>query len=160
MRKVWNSPSAAKNASGRATRRTTEQETSPSFHWSPASSPTIDRWPRSDHREAVDPLAGAGVHLVRHRRRSRPGPRAKPSVTSSWPAISRIVVARLDGAGDQLDQRGDDVEVERPRVDLADAGQHPLEAEVAGDPLLELGQPRRGRRRAGRACPGRCPSDP
>ena len=25
-----------------ATRRTTEQETSPSFHWSPASSPTID----------------------------------------------------------------------------------------------------------------------
>ena len=25
-------------------------------------------------------------------------PSTKPSVTSSWPAISRIVVARLDGA--------------------------------------------------------------
>ena len=33
----------AKNASGSATRRTTEQETSPSFHWSPASSATIER---------------------------------------------------------------------------------------------------------------------
>ena len=33
----------AKNASGSATRRTTEQDTSPSFHWSPASSPTIDK---------------------------------------------------------------------------------------------------------------------
>jgi hypothetical protein len=43
VRNVWNSPSAAKNASGRATRRTTEHDTSPSFHWSPASSPTIDR---------------------------------------------------------------------------------------------------------------------
>ena len=43
VRNVWNSPSVAKKASGSATRRTTEQETSPSFHWSPASSPTIDR---------------------------------------------------------------------------------------------------------------------
>ena len=67
-------------------------------------------------------------------------PSAKPSVTSSWPAISRIVVARLDGAGDQLHQRGDDVEVERARVDLADAGEHAVEAEVLGDPPLELGQ--------------------
>ena len=31
---------------GDATRRTTEQDTSPSFHWSPASSPTIDANPR------------------------------------------------------------------------------------------------------------------
>ena len=49
-------------------------------------------------------------------------------------------MARLDGAGDQLDQRGDDVEVEAARVDLPDAGQHPLEAEVGGDPLLERGE--------------------
>ena len=42
VRKVSNSPSSAKNASGSATRRTTEHDTSPSFHWSPASSPTID----------------------------------------------------------------------------------------------------------------------
>src|SRR5918994_2681856 len=39
---VSNSPSTAKKAPGRATRRTTEQETSPSFHWAPASSAAID----------------------------------------------------------------------------------------------------------------------
>ena len=42
--------------------------------------------------------------------------------------------------GDGLDQRGDHVEVERARVDLADAGQHPGEAEVGGDRALQLGQ--------------------
>jgi hypothetical protein len=47
VRNVSNSPSAAKNASGSATRRTTESETSPSFHWSPASSPSMVRLPRS-----------------------------------------------------------------------------------------------------------------
>ena len=61
-------------------------------------------------------------------------PGLKPSVTSSWPTISRIVVASEDGAGDDLGQRGHHVEVERARVDLADAGQHPAEAEVRGDP--------------------------
>ena len=34
-------PSMAKNASGSATRRTTEQDTSPSFHWLPASSESM-----------------------------------------------------------------------------------------------------------------------
>ena len=31
-----------------------------------------------DHGQAVDPLAGAGVHLVRHRATSRPGPPRSP----------------------------------------------------------------------------------
>ncbi len=49
-------------------------------------------------------------------------------------------MARLDGAADELDQRGDDVVVERSRVDLTDAGEHLVEAEVAGDALLEIGE--------------------
>ena len=61
-------PSVARKASGSATRRTTEHDTSPSFHWSPASPATIVRWPRSDDGQAVDPLARAGVHLVGHGR--------------------------------------------------------------------------------------------
>ena len=127
----------AKNASGSATRRTTEQDTSPSFHWSPASSPTIERWPR---RTTARPLTRSQerVFILCGIAEEPTWPSSKPSVTSSMPAISRIVVARLDGAGRQLHERGDDVEVERARVDLADAGQHPLEAEVGGDPLLEL----------------------
>ena len=40
-------------------------------------------------------------------------------------------------AGDDLGQGRDHVEVERARVDLADADQHALEAQVAGDALLE-----------------------
>ncbi len=36
VRNVSSKPSMAKNASGSATRRTTEHETSPSFHWWPA----------------------------------------------------------------------------------------------------------------------------
>ena len=67
----------------------------------------------------------------------------KPSVTSSCPAISRIVVASDDGPAASLRQRGDHVEVQRARVDLADAVQHPGEAEVLGDPPLQLGHRRR-----------------
>ncbi len=87
----------AKKASGSATRRTTEHETSPSFHWSPASSLTIDRCPRSTtarpftrSHERVFILCGIAEEPT--------CPSLKPSVTSSWPAISRMVVARLDGA--------------------------------------------------------------
>ena len=56
-------------------------------------------------------------------------------MTSSWPAISRIVVARLDGPGDGLHEGGDDVEVEAAGVHLADRVEHPVEAEVAGHGL-------------------------
>ena len=44
LEKVFSkSPSAAKNASGSMTRRTTEQETSPSFHCTPLSPDAIVR---------------------------------------------------------------------------------------------------------------------
>ncbi len=46
----------------------------------------------------------------------------KPSVTSSWPAISRIVVASVDGPAAACTRAATHVEVERSRVDLADAG--------------------------------------
>ena len=42
--------------------------------------------------------------------------------------------------GSCLNERGDDVEVERAWIHLADAVQHPLEAEVACDARLELGE--------------------
>ena len=61
----------------------------------------------------------------------------KPSVTSSWPAISRMVVARLAGRG-RLHERGDHLEIERARVHLADAVEHGLEAEVPGDRRFQL----------------------
>ena len=48
-------------------------------------------------------------------------PSAKPSVASSAPAMSRIVMARLDGPAAGLDEGGHDVEVEGPGVHLADA---------------------------------------
>ena len=67
-------------------------------------------------------------------------PARNPSVASSCPAISRIVVARLDGPAASCTSADTDVEVQRARVDLADAGQHPAEAEMLGDPLLERGE--------------------
>jgi hypothetical protein len=86
----------AKKASGSATRRTTEHETSPSFHWSPASSPTIERQPRTitarpltRSEERVFILCGIADDPT--------WPGWKPSVTSSWPTINRIVVASDDG---------------------------------------------------------------
>ena len=95
--KVSKRPSTAKNASGRATRRTTEQLTSPSFHWSPASAATIVRWPRST---VVKPLMRSQdrVFILWGMADEPTWPAWKPSVTSSWPAISRMVRARLDGA--------------------------------------------------------------
>ena len=42
---VWYAPSAAKCASGSSTRRTTEHDTSPSFHWMPASPAAMVRCP-------------------------------------------------------------------------------------------------------------------
>ena len=112
-----------------------------------------------DDREAVDPLAGAGVHLVGHGRRADLAllEALGDQLVPGHQPDRRREVGR---AAHQLHERGDDVEVERARVDLADAGQRLLEAEVGGDPLLEVAPACRRRRRAGRACPARCPSAP
>ena len=126
---VSNSPSNAKNASGNATRRTTEHNTSPSFHWSPPAHRPLRRTAQ-DHREPVDPLAGTGVHLVRHRREPT-WPSLKPSVTSSFPAISRIVVATY--GRQPAAPAPDHLVVERPRVDLPDAGELRLNPRWRGD---------------------------
>ena len=67
-------------------------------------------------------------------------PGLKPSVTSSCPAISRMVLASDDGAGGQLHQRGDHVVVERTGIDLADGGEGLREAEMPGDALLQVGE--------------------
>ncbi len=86
----------AKNASGSITLRTTEQDTSPSFHWSPARPVAIARCPpritdrpriRSHDREFI--LCGMADDPT--------CPGANPSVASSCPAIRRRVVARLAG---------------------------------------------------------------
>ena len=97
MRKVSNNPSSAKNASGNATRRTTEQLTSPSFHWSPANSPTIERYPRIT---TDNPLTRSQlrVFILCGMAELPTWPFLKPSVTKSSPAISRMLVAMLDGA--------------------------------------------------------------
>ena len=92
-----------------------------------------------DHGEPVDALARPGVHLVRHRARAD---------LAGLEALGHELDAghQPDGggevarAGGGLHERRDDVEVERARVDLADAGEDVLEAEVAGDALLEIGQ--------------------
>ena len=90
-------------------------------------------------REAVDALAGPGVHLVRHRR--------GPDLALPEPLGDQLQARHQPDRGGQvgrpgreLDQRGDDVEVERAWVDLTDAGEHPVEAEVPGHPFLEVGE--------------------
>ena len=65
----------------------------------------------------------------------------KPSVASSWPAMRRMVRARLDGTGRRLHQGAHHVEVERAGVHLADVGEHVVEPEVAGHGRLELVEP-------------------
>ncbi len=96
MRKVSSRPSSAKNASGSATRRTTEQHV--------ALVPLVARQlaghrgiAAQDDHEAVDTLAGAGVHLVRHRRGADLA-RLEALGHQLVPAISRIVLAVEDGA--------------------------------------------------------------
>ena len=64
-------------------------------------------------------------------------PGAKPSVTSSWPAMSRMVVARLAGPAAACTSADDDVEVERAGVHLADVGEDVAEAEVGEHRLLQ-----------------------
>ncbi len=70
VRKVWNSPSTAKNASGSATRAydgAGDVALVPLVTGELADHGEIAA---GDDGEAVDPLAGAGVHLVRHRGRA------------------------------------------------------------------------------------------
>ncbi len=95
--------------------------------------------PAQDDGQAVHALAGAGVHLVRHR---------GGADLALLEALGDELVAghQADGLGQagrrggELDESGEHLEVQRPGVDLADAGQHVVEAEVAGDPLLQLGE--------------------
>ena len=56
----------------------------------------------------------------------------KPSVTSSWPAINRMLVATLEGAADDLGQCGDHVVVQRARIHLAGADEDPGDAQMLG----------------------------
>ena len=75
-------PSSAKNASGSATRRTTEQNTSPSFHCAPASSAAMDPYPR---RTTCSPLTRSHerVFILCGIAEEPTCPGWKPSVTSS-----------------------------------------------------------------------------
>lgn len=93
--KVSSSPSIAKNESGRATLRTTEHDTSPSFHWSPESDAAISMKPRritwkpfmrSQLREFI--LCGIAEEPV--------CPFAKPSLASSAPAMILSVSQKDD----------------------------------------------------------------
>ncbi len=92
-----------------------------------------------DHHQAVDPLAGARVHLVRH------GGRAD---LAGLEALGHQLVPghQPDGLGHrggrrgELHQRGDHVVVEGAGVDLADRGERLGEAEVRGDAPLQVGE--------------------
>ena len=109
--------------------------------------------------EAVDPLAGPGVHLVRHRRRAD--------------------LALLEALGDQLvaghqpDRGGEVGRARRPagparraRRSRASAGtpgrrwSAPARSRGGRRPAARARPASRRRRRAGRACPGPCPSGP
>ena len=115
----------------------------------PAAPPSRRRRPRStDRRRARRPSTGSpgrttASPLTRSHERvfilcgmadEPTWPAWKPSVTSSCPAISRIVVASDDGPATAWASAETHVEVERARIHLADAGQHPGEAEVPRRP--------------------------
>ena len=90
------------------------------------------------HLESVDALARAGVHLVRH------GGRADLAGLEALgdqlvPGHEPDGLGERRGAGAELHERGDDLVVERARVDLTDRVEGAGEAEVRGDPALELG---------------------
>ena len=85
------------------------------------------------HQHPVDPLGAARVHLVRHRRRADlAGLEALGGQLDAGHQPDRGGQRRRRGG--QLDERGEHVEVERARVDLADAGQLGGEPQVRGDP--------------------------
>jgi hypothetical protein len=123
---------------GQGDAATTEQETSPSFHWSPAR-PGHGEVTFEDGVEAVDALAAAAVHLVRHGGGADLA-LAKPSPANSWPAMRRRV-RRSWRAGGELEEGGDDLEIEAARIDLADGreGAGKPRWEDAVDPVGDLG---------------------
>ena len=107
----------------------------PSFHWSPASSPTIG----GDPEHAVRPLiARTAVCICGASRTSR---------LAGLEASGPLEAAKADGGGQAgrasggLDERCHDVEVERTGVHLTDVGEGGVEAEVAGHCRLELDDP-------------------
>ena len=153
---VSSSPSIANIAPGSATRRTTEHDTSPSFHWSPASSAAHRQIARQDDAEAVDPLAAARVHLVRHGRRAD---------LAFLEALDGQVVARhqaqassarLLGPARELEHRRHDLEVQAARIHLPDGAQHRLEAEQRAPARAPAHRPCRRRRRAASAGRAAC----
>ena len=92
-----------------------------------------------DHREPVHTLTRAGVHLVGHRRGA--------DLTRLEPLGHQLVTGHQpDRRGDirrcrrDLGQGGQDIPVERTRIDLTGRGEHGRTSQVIGDPLFELGQ--------------------
>ena len=81
--------------------------------------PTMVRWPAEDGEEPADALARPRLFILWGMAEEPTWPGRKPSVTSSWPAISRMVRGEAGRAGRRLHQRGDHVEVERAGVHLA-----------------------------------------
>ena len=67
-------------------------------------------------------------------------PGAKPSVTSSWPAISRMVCASDDGPAPTCTSAETTSWSSDRGIDLPDAGENLCEAQEFGDAPLEFGQ--------------------
>lgn len=91
-----------------------------------------------DRVEAIDPLAGAGIHLVGHR--------GGPGLPLRKAFRGRLVTRHeAEGLGEggrtagEIDEGRHDAEVERARVDLADIGPGLREAEVFADLLVKRG---------------------
>ncbi|CAM5233511.1 hypothetical protein SFUMM280S_08136 [Streptomyces fumanus] len=108
-----------------------------------------------DHHQAVDALAGAGVHLVRHRR-GADLTRLEALGDQLVPGHQPDRLGQRGGGRRHLHQRGDHLVVQRARVDLADGGERLPEAEVPRRSAAPAPRACPRHRRAGPACPGRC----
>ncbi|CCW13901.1 hypothetical protein EBESD8_44640 [Rhodococcus aetherivorans] len=94
------------------------------------------RIPAQHHLQAVDTLAGTGVHLVRHRGRADLA-RLEALGDELVPGHQADGVRERRRPGRDLHERGEHVVVQRARIDLTDAGEHVREPEVLGDRRLE-----------------------
>ena len=95
--------------------------------------------PANHHRQSVDPLAAAGVHLVRHRGTANLAlleTFGDQVVAGHQPDAGCHVGRRCRGLG----ERTDDVQVERAWVDLAGRFQDVGEPETGRDPSLQFVQ--------------------
>ena len=88
--------------------------------------------------QAINPLAGPGVHLVRHCRRADL-PRLETLRDQLVAGHQADGLRERRRARAELHQRGDDLVVQRARVHLPHRVKGAGEAEVGGDALLELG---------------------